>query len=89
MTTVSLRFKDSEKKALEAICEEMGMNLPTLFSIYAKVVLRERRIPFVIEAPDDVFYSKSNQAQLEKAVAQVNSGKLIEKSIDELESLAR
>lgn len=89
MTTVSLRFKDSDKKDLDAICEEMGMNLPTLFSIYAKVVLRERRIPFVVEAPVDAFYSKANQVQLEKAVMQVNSGKIIEKSIDELEALAK
>ena len=51
MTTVSLRFDDQMKKELDEMCEAMGMNLTTFFTIYAKKALRERRIPFEIEAP--------------------------------------
>lgn len=51
MTTVSLRFDDEMKKELDEMCEAMGMNLTTFFTIYAKKALRERRIPFEIEAP--------------------------------------
>lgn len=51
MTTVSLRFDDEMKKELDEMCEAMGMNITTFFTIYAKKALRERRIPFEIEAP--------------------------------------
>lgn len=50
MTTISIRLEDQAKQELEAICEEMGMNLSTLFVIYAKKVLRERKIPFEVAA---------------------------------------
>ncbi len=51
MTTISLRFDDQMKKELDEMCDAMGMNLTTFFMIYAKKALRDRRIPFDIEAP--------------------------------------
>lgn len=51
MTTVSLRFDDQMKQELDEICDAMGMNITTFFTIYAKKVLRDRKIPFEIEAP--------------------------------------
>lgn len=51
MTTVSLRFDDKMKKELDEMCDAMGMNLTTFFMIYAKKVLRDRKIPFDLEAP--------------------------------------
>ena len=60
MTTVSLRFDDDMKRQLDEMCDEMGMNLTTLFMIYAKKVLRDRCIPFEVAAPLEPFYSDSN-----------------------------
>ena len=51
MVTVSLRLDDELKKGLDQMCSEMGMSLTTFFTIYAKRALRERRIPFEINAP--------------------------------------
>lgn len=51
MTTVTLRFDDATKRELDEMVEEMGMNLTTFFTIYAKKALRERKIPFEISAP--------------------------------------
>lgn len=51
MITISLRFEENMKKELDDMCDEMGMNLTTFFMIYAKKVLRDRRIPFDIAAP--------------------------------------
>jgi addiction module RelB/DinJ family antitoxin len=51
MTTVSLRFDDKMKKELDEMCEAMGINLTTFFMIYAKKALRDRKIPFELEAP--------------------------------------
>ena len=49
MTTVSLRFDDNTKKELDEMCAVM--NLTTFFMIYAKKALRERKIPFMVDAP--------------------------------------
>ena len=87
MTTISLRFDDEMKKELDDMCEEMGMNLTTFFMIYAKKALRDRRIPFDIAAPLDPFYSEKNMQQIRKADAQVRDGKVVVKTIDELEKM--
>ena len=69
------------------MCDEMGMNLTTFFMIYAKKVLRDRRIPFEISAPLEPFYSNSNMEQLKKANQQVKNGQVIVKTIEELEAM--
>jgi addiction module RelB/DinJ family antitoxin len=51
MTTVSLRFDDKTKQELDEMCDEMGINLTTFFMVYSKKALRDRKIPFEIEAP--------------------------------------
>ena len=88
MTTISLRLDDNMKKELDEMCGEMGMNITTFFMVYAKRALRDRKIPFDISAPVDPFYSKSNMIQIDKAITQVGSGKVVTKTLDELEALA-
>ena len=63
MTTISLRMDDQMKKELDEMCEAMGMNISTFYMIYTKKALRDRRIPFDIEAPADPFYSEQNMQQ--------------------------
>lgn len=87
MTTISLRFDDKMKKELDELCEEMGMNLTTFFTIYAKKALRERKIPFEISAPVDPFYSESNMRQIRKAEEQIRQGKVVIKTMEELEAM--
>ena len=87
MTTISLRFDDEMKRELDEMCDEMGMNLTTFFMIYAKKALRERRIPFEIAAPIDPFMSDANQAQIRKAVKQVEEGRVVVKTMEELEAM--
>ena len=86
-TTVTLRFDRKTKKALDEMVAEMGMNLTTFFMVYAKRALREQRIPFDISANADPFWSENNQAQLERADAQVRTGRTVTKTLDELEAM--
>ena len=88
MTTISLRMDDQTKKELDEMCEAMGMNISTFYMIYTKKALRERKIPFSIEAPVDPFYSENNMEQIRKSSRQVNQGKIVEKTIEELEAMA-
>ena len=61
--TINLRIDADLKKELDSILREMGMNITTAFTIFAKKVARERRIPFEITAPDP-FYSEENMKTL-------------------------
>lgn len=88
MTTVSIRLDDEMKQQLDIMCDEMGMNITTFFMIYAKKALRDRRIPFEIAAPVDPFYSETNMAQIAKAKQQVQNGKVVVKTMEELETMA-
>lgn len=66
---VSFRIDEGLKMNAEEICEEMGMTLSTAFTIFAKKLVRERRIPFTIDA--DPFYSEKNIARLAKSIEQM------------------
>ena len=68
MTTISIRLEDDMKKELESLCDDMGMNLSTLFVIYAKKVLRERRIPF--EAPPAIDLDRLDWDRIGKQLAE-------------------
>lgn len=87
MTTVSLRMDDDMKRELDEMCEAMGMNISTFYMVYTKRALRERRIPFDIEAPIDPFFSDHNMEQIRKSVKQIDEGKVVVKTMDELEEM--
>ena len=85
MAAVTLMFEDKMKSELEEIVSEMGMNLSTFFMIYAVRVLRDRRIPFYIDAPEDPFYSPANMERLKKSIAQLDAREGIEHELIEAE----
>ena len=74
-TTMSIRIDETLKKQLDALCNEFGMNTSTAFTIFAKTIVRERRIPFEISASADPFYSEENHKRLIKSIDSLNSGK--------------
>lgn len=71
MNTVNVNFKlDADtKKEMEQACAAMGLTMSAAFTIFAKKVAREYRIPFEISA--DPFYSKENMARLKKSIEQM------------------
>lgn len=73
--TVNVNFRmDAElKKSMEQICSDLGMSMTTAFTIFAKKVIREQRIPFDVSV--DPFYSESNIKYLEGIVQDIKEGK--------------
>ena len=69
---VNFRMDAELKKSIEQACSELGMSMTTAFTIFAKKVSREKRIPFDVCV--DPFYSESNVRYLEKMVHDVQSG---------------
>ena len=47
----SVRMDEKLKKQFEGLCSDFGMNVTTAFTIFAKAVVRERKIPFEISQP--------------------------------------
>ena len=43
---INFRMEESLKNQMEEVCREMGISLSTAFTIFAKKVTKERRIPF-------------------------------------------
>ena len=48
--TFSIRMDEKLKKEFDALCNEFGMNATTAFNIFARTVVREKKIPFEISA---------------------------------------
>ncbi|MCD8204099.1 MAG: type II toxin-antitoxin system RelB/DinJ family antitoxin [Coprobacillus sp.] len=84
MTIVSIRIEDSDKKELDKIISEMGISLSTFYTIYTKKVIRDRVIPFTLEAPPNPFYSMSNMKQIDKSYNEYLEGKEVSKSLSDL-----
>lgn len=88
MTAITVRLEETDKRELEAMCAEMGMSLSTFFMVYAKKALRERRIPFELDAPKDPFYSEANMRALGESEQQYREGRVVTRTLEELEALA-
>ena len=71
---VNFRIDKTTKKEMEEICEDIGISIGTAFNIFAKKLIRERRIPFELDS--DPFYSKENIERLKRSIEQME--KLVE-----------
>ena len=82
-TLVNIRMDEELKRKMEQTCQELGMNMTTAITIFAKKMTREKRIPF--EVSIDPFYSESNMAHLRRGVEALNAGKGVEHEIIEVD----
>lgn len=85
VVNVNFRLDEEVKKSMEKTCSELGLSMSAAFTIFAKKVAREKRIPF--EVSIDPFYSESNMRYLERKVADYKAGKLkpLERELIEVE----
>lgn len=50
--TFSVRMDEVLKKQFDGLCQEFGMNASTAINVFARAVVRQRRIPFEISSPE-------------------------------------
>lgn len=74
IVNVNFRMDADLKKDMEEICKELGMSMTTAFTIFAKKMTREKRIPFEVSL--DSSYSERNVAHRSDEVYITNSGKM-------------
>ncbi len=74
-TMVNFRMDEELKKNMEETCRDLGLSMTAAFTIYAKKMTREKRIPFDVSI--DPFYSDSNMEHLNKVIDDIESGKAV------------
>jgi DNA-damage-inducible protein J len=84
-TSLNIRIDEDLKKEMEATCKELGMNITTAVTIFAKKMSREHRIPFEVSA--DPFYSRINLDAIDESINQIAENRVIAKTMEELEAM--
>ena len=82
---VNIRMDEDLKKSMEHTCRSLGLNMTTAFTIFAKKMSRESRIPFDVSI--DPFYNDRNMAAIDEAAKQIERGQVVVKTIEELEAM--
>ena len=80
-TMVSFRMDDNLKRSMEQICDELGLSMSAAFTIFAKKMSREKRIPF--EVSIDPFYSDSNMNHLRRGATALDAGQGVQHELIE------
>ena len=70
---------------MEEVCRELGITMSAAFNIFARKMIREKRIPF--EVSINPFYSESNIEAIKNSIKQLNKGEIVEKTLKELKEL--
>ena len=73
-TTFSVRMDSKVKENLDEFCAAVGMNTNTAINMFARVVMREKRLPFDVAV--DQFYDERNINYLASLKADLESGKM-------------
>ena len=84
-TLVNFRIYEETKKEMEKVCDELGMTVTTALNIFIKKMTREKRIPFDVSI--DPFYSKSNMKAINESIKELEEGKVVVKTLEELEAM--
>ena len=84
--TFSIRMDADSKKEFDKLCSDFGMSASTAFTIFAKKVVREKRIPFEITSQDsDITLERGMEAlQLLREEAKKNG--LQDMTLEEINS---
>ena len=83
---VNIQMDPDLKERAEVIFQDMGLSMTSAINLFVRQTLLQGKIPFAIYA--DPFYSESNMKALQESVQQAKEGKVIVKTMEELERMA-
>lgn len=79
-TNINIRIDDGLKQQFDHLCNELGLNMTTAFTIFAKTMVRQQRIPF------DVSLDTPNAETL-AAIDDVNNGRNLSRTFHSVAEL--
>ena len=86
MSNVTIRIDDKLKAESQEILQKMGLPLNAGLNMFLCQLCADKAFPFVPRLADP-FDSPSHQAHLTRAVRQIEEGKVVVKTIEELEAM--
>ena len=83
-TAMTIRMDNELKVQFDALCNEFGMSTNTAFNIFARAVVRGRRIPFTIEASEKEDVAGKGKAAFDQLRRYAAENGLAGMSLDEI-----
>ncbi len=84
-TNINIRIDAETKNQAQELFSSLGMDLTTAINIFIKKSIATGGIPFAVS--HEPFYSARNIEALKESKKQLESGKVILKSLEELEDM--
>jgi addiction module RelB/DinJ family antitoxin len=72
------------KKQFDGLCQEFSMNVSTAINVFARDVVRQRRIPFEISSPEMDITREGTMQAFKALRAQAKDNGVADMSLDEI-----
>jgi len=89
MASITIRIDDDIKRDAESLFSKLGFSISGAANVFFRQAIREQAIPFYIKANSkyDEYFNEHNNKILEKSIAQIKAGKIVKKTMAELEAM--
>jgi len=87
MANLQIRIDDELRDEAQEVAQGMGMDLTTVVRVFLRQMVTDRALPFKPEL--DPFYSPKNQQALKKSISQIKDGRVVTKTLADLEEMAK
>ena len=84
LATFSVRMDESLKKQFDGLCQEFGMSATTAINVFARAVVRQRRIPFEISSPEKNITREGAMQAFMALRAQARENGVVDMDLDEI-----
>ena len=82
--TFSVRMDKKLKKQFDLLCADFGMNATTAFNVFARAVVREKRIPFEIQASEQLVARERGLSAFKSLRGEARNNKIQDLSLAEI-----
>lgn len=82
--TFSVRMDETLKKQFDGLCQEFGMSASTAINVFARAVVRQRKIPFEISSPNPDITREGAMQAFMALRAQAKDNGTADMSLDEI-----
>ena len=82
--TFSVRMDETLKKQFDGLCQDFGMNASTAINVFARAVVRQRRIPFEISSPETDITREGAMQAFNTLRAQAKENGVADMSLDDI-----
>jgi DNA-damage-inducible protein J len=74
-TTFSVRMDADIKEQLDHFCNAVGMNTNTAINMFARVVVRDKKLPFEVSLKKEPLAGEAWLTEMRRRIKEIESGK--------------